>query len=86
MTKKKSEEPVKKQDAPAKKTAAKEKLILYEAVQAHKTKNYIIVGALSSAGLLDQYKYEKSVYGKEDIGPSITMDELDNCIKKFLGE
>ena len=82
MTKKKTEKNTEK--TPAK--AQGEKLILFEAVQAHPVKNYIIVGALSSAGLLPQYRQEESEYGVEDITPSITMDELDKIIKKFLGE
>lgn len=69
---------------PAKDTA--EKLILYEAVQNHPEKNYILVGALSKAGLLEQYRQEEIDYGVEDITPSITMDELDKHVKKFLGE
>jgi len=83
MTKKKSE------DKTTEKTTAKptaEKLILYEAVQKHPTENYIIVGALSKAGLLDQYRQEEQAYGIDDITPSITMDELDKHVKNFLGE
>ena len=80
MTKKKTEKTIEK-------TPAKEdELILFEAVQAHPAENYVIVGALSSAGLLSQYRYEESVIGKEDIVPSITMEELDKHVKKFLGE
>lgn len=73
-----------------KKTAAapkvkKEKKILYEAVQENSTPKHVIIGALSLAGLLKQYRYEESAYGKEDIEPSITSDELEKIIKKFLG-
>lgn len=63
----------------------KEKKILFEAVQENSTPKHVIVGALSLAGLLKQYRYEESVYGKEDIEPSITDDELEKIIKKFLG-
>lgn len=83
MTKKKSEEKT-TEKTPVKETA--EKLILYEAVQAHPAENYIIVGALSKAGLLTQYRQEELEYGIGDITPSITMDELDKCVKNFLGE
>lgn len=62
------------------------KLTLYEAVQKNSEKEFIIVGALSLAGLLDQYEYEKRRYLKEDLKPSITMDELNKIIKEFLGE
>ena len=86
MTKKKSEEKTdeKTNTASAKKTA--EKLILFEAVQKNPTENYIIIGALSKADLLTQYRKEEAEYDIEDIEPSITMDELDKLIKKFLGE
>ena len=82
MTKKKTEEKTEKTTA---KNAA-EKLILFEAVQKHPTENYIIIGALSKAGLLNQYRQEELAYGIEDITPSITMDELDKHVKNFLGE
>lgn len=82
MTKKKTEEKTEKTTA---KNAA-EKLILFEAVQKHPTENYILVGALSKAGLLNQYRQEELAYGIDDIDPSITMDELDKHVKNFLGE
>ena len=85
MTKKKSEEKTKKTNTSAP-SSAKEKLILFEAVQKNPTENYIIVGALSKADLLTQYRKEEAEYGIEDINPSITMDELDKIIKDFLGE
>ena len=66
--------------------APKEKLILYEAVQLNPTENWIIVGALCRAELLEQYRHEEAVYGFEDIEPSITVDELNKIIKDFLGE
>lgn len=79
MTTKK--ESTKKADAPKPK---KEKKILFEAVKENSTPKHVIVGALSFAGLLKQYRYEESVYGKEDIEPSITDDELEKIIKKFI--
>lgn len=82
MTKKKSEEKTQKTTA----KNATEKLILFEAVQKHPTENYIIIGALSKAGLLNQYRQEELAYGIEDITTSITMDELDKHVKNFLGE
>ena len=86
MTKKKNSEDKtsKKNDTSAK--PVKEKLILFEAVQKHPTENYIIIGALSKADLLTQYRKEETEYGIEDIEPSISMDELDKIIKDFLGE
>lgn len=81
MTAKKSD----KNKVPAKKEAA-EKLILFEAVQKHPTENYILIGALSKAGLLNQYHQEELDYGIEDIEASITMDELDKHVKNFLGD
>lgn len=85
MTAKKSDKKS-ETNTPAKKAEGKEKLILYEAVQKHPAKNYVIIGALSSVGLLAQYRQEESEYGIEDITPSITMDELDKHVKNFLGE
>ena len=80
MTKKKTEgKTTKKNSTPVK----AKKIILYEAVQNNETPNYIIIGALSKAGLLTQYEYEKSVYGKEDLEPTITLDELEQIIKNF---
>lgn len=83
MTTKRSDKNTDKSTS-AKKAA--EKLILFEAVREHPTENYIIIGALSKAGLLDQYHEEELAYGIEDIAPSITMDELDKHVKNFLGE
>lgn len=62
------------------------KKILYEAVQENRTPNYIIVGALSRAGLLKQYREEEAVYGVENLKPSITDSELNKMIKDYLGE
>ncbi len=79
MTKKKTEGKTTKKNN----TPVKDKKILYEAVQENNTPNFIIIGALSKAGLLTQYEYEKSVYGKEDLEPTITLDELEMIIKNF---
>ena len=84
MTKKKNEAE-KEKDKP-KTLPAEDKLILFEAVEANNTPNYIIMGALSLAGLLQQYQKESEIYGIEDIEPSITVTELDKIIKKFIGE
>ena len=84
MTKKESK---KDNGAPKKEEEnTKEKLILFEAVEKHPTKNYIILGALTYAGLINQYAEEEAVYGKEDIKPTITIDELNKIIKNFIGE
>lgn len=63
-----------------------QKLTLYDAVQMHEEQTPIIIGALSKAGLLEQYRHEKVaiISGTEDISPSITINELDKIIKKFL--
>ncbi len=66
--------------------APKKKLILCELVEAYPKPNWIIMGALSRAGLLEQYNHELEVYGYETINPSITVDEFDKIIKEFLGE
>lgn len=63
-----------------------QKKILYEAVQENPTQNYKIVGALTRAGLYNQYKEEEVVYGIENIEPSITDSELAKIIKDYTGE
>ena len=65
---------------------AAQKLKLYDAVLMHEEQTPIIIGALSKAGLLEQYRHEKVaiISGMEDIAPSITLNELDKIIKKFL--
>lgn len=74
----------KKTEAKKEVTASK-KLTLFDAVQKSKVKNFIIVGALSKAGLLEQYRKEEAENGIEDIEPSITMTELNKIIKNFTG-
>ena len=80
----------KKQNSEDKKEPAKkapgEKLILVELVEEYPKPNWIIIGALSKAGLLDQYSHELEVHGYENIEPSITVDELTKIINDFLGE
>lgn len=62
------------------------KLILFEAVQENPTPNYIIIGALTAAGLIQQYEQEELDYSIENIKPSITAEELNKIIKEFIGE
>lgn len=75
----------KEKDKPASNETPK-KLILCELVEAYPEENWVILGALHSAGLLEQYKQELEIYGYETITPLITADELDKIIKNFLGE
>lgn len=79
----------KKEAVQENKTASKKmnepQLILFEAVQENKTPNFIIIGALSKAGLLGKYREEESEYGVENIKPSITAKELDKIIKNYIG-
>ncbi len=84
MTTKKTEakKEVKKEEEA---TASNKKLTLFDAVQKSKVKNFVIVGALSKAGLLEQYRKEEAENGIEDIEPSITMTELNKIIKNFTG-
>lgn len=84
MTKKKQKTEEKEETSAPQ--APSEKLILFEAVQSHSIENWIIVGALARAELLDQYRHEETVYGSEEIEPSITVDELNKIIKQFVGE
>lgn len=83
MTTKKQKE---KPKEPEKKKASGKKLILCELVEACPKPNWVIIGALSQAGLLDQYNQELEMYGYEVIEPSITVDELTKILKEFLGE
>ena len=85
MTTKRKEADTKAEDKKTSAPAGK-KLILYEAVKANTTPEYIIIGALSLAGLLKQYREEEQLYGVEDLKPSITANELDKIIKNFIGD
>ena len=85
MTTKKTKSETKKEE-PEKDRAPGEKLILVELVEAYPKPNWVIIGALSGAGLLEQYQHELSVYGYETLEPSITVDELTKIINEFLGE
>lgn len=82
MTTKKNKNEKKKDDS-AKKSPG-EKLILYELIEAYPVEKSIILGALAKAGLIDQYNHELSVYEKEEIKPSITVDELTKILNDFL--
>ena len=75
-----------KTQEPEKKKASGKKLILCELVEAYPKPNWIIIGALSQVGLLDQYYQELERYGLDIIEPSITVDELTKIINEFLGE
>ena len=44
------------------------------------------MGALSKAGLLEEYKYQKANFEKVELKPSITVEELNKIITEFLGE
>lgn len=74
-----------KKESTTKKENPAKKLILFELVNTYPEKHYVKVGALSRAGLLDQYRHEESVYQKEEIKPSITVDEFVKILKDFLG-
>ena len=76
----------KEKESSQKDKAPGEKLVLFELVNAYPERHDIKIGALSRAGLLDQYRYEESVYLKEEIKPSLTVDEFTKIIKDYLGE
>lgn len=76
-----------KKTAPVKSAPKKKDMkILYEAVQENPTRNYIIMGALTRAGLYNQYCKEKILYGIENLQPTITVEELNKIITNYLGE
>lgn len=76
--------------ATSKKTAPKKevekKYTLIDLVKTSKIKTYIIIGALSYSGLLEQYNKEMEDYGIYPIKPSITKTQFENIIKKFNGD
>lgn len=84
MTNKKNTE--KNSTSETKNTTKEEKLPLYEAVERNPTKDFIIVGALSRAGLIDQYEQELKDKEKMVITPSITESELNKLIQDYAGE
>ena len=86
MTKKIKQSKEKKPDTTTSKKAPGEKLILWEAVDGYPLQNWIIMGALSKAGLLEEYKYQKANFEKVELKPSITVEELNKIITEFLGE
>lgn len=88
MTDKTVKEPKENKKEPQVKKQAKKqegKRILYELVNEHETRNYLIYGALAQAGILDQYEDEAKRYGTEIIEATITPSELNQIIKNFIG-
>lgn len=61
------------------------KMSLYDAVKECRTPKYIVIGALSKAGLLAQYREEEAKHETEVLKPSITEKQLDKIIKDFIG-
>lgn len=64
-----------------KKEADEEKFALVELVKKSDAHFPSIVMDLHRAGLLEQYKQELSIYGKEDIEPSITEAEFKKIME-----
>ena len=58
-----------------------EKFTLVELVIQSKVPYPQIIMNLSNKGLLEQYKKEKEVYGKEDIEPSVTLTEFNKIVE-----
>ena len=87
MTDKTLEEPKENKKKPQvkKQQKSESKRVLFELVNEHEVRNYIIFGALAQAGILDQYYDEESRYGTETIKENITPSELNQIIKKFIG-
>jgi len=65
--------------------AKEPKQTLINLTKQSSTPEYIIVGALSKAGLLQQYEYEKINNGVLDLTPSITKTEFYKLITNFIG-
>ena len=63
-----------------KKESKPEKKTLLELVAESEVRPPIIMMELHHAGLLEQYNYEKEMYGLEEIEPSLTQKEFDKII------
>ncbi len=61
------------------------KKILYELVKESEIEEHKIMGALAKAGLIEQYKDEKTKFNRFDIEPTLTQAEFDKILKDFLG-
>ncbi|WP_299523263.1 hypothetical protein [uncultured Methanobrevibacter sp.] len=61
------------------------KAVLYELVSQSPEREYIIVGALSKAGLKSQYDTEKEEVGVKNIKPTITESEFNKILKDYRG-
>lgn len=64
-----------------KKETSDEKFALVELVQSSDVHYPSIIMDLHRAGLLEQYKNELEVYGKEDITPSLTLAEFNKIVE-----
>lgn len=64
-----------------KKETSDEKFTLVELVQSSDVHYPSIIMDLHRAGLLEQYKNELEVYGKEDIAPSLTLAEFNKIVE-----
>ena len=64
-----------------KKETSDEKFTLVELVQSSDMHYPSIIMDLHRAGLLEQYKEELEVYGKEDITPSLTLTEFNKIVE-----
>jgi hypothetical protein len=57
-----------------------DKKTLLELVAESEVRSPIIMMELHHAGLLEQYQYEKEMYGLEELEPSLTQKEFDKII------
>lgn len=64
-----------------KKETSDEKFTLVELVQSSDVHYPSIIMDLHRAGLLEQYKNELEIYGKEDITPSLTLAEFNKIVE-----
>ena len=77
-TKKEEDKPVNSR----RKKKSEPKRLLIELIQSSKVKPSVIAYKLTGAGLYKQYEYEKKIYRKLDLQPTITESEF----KKIIGE
>ena len=64
-----------------KKETSEEKFTLVELVSNSDLHYPLIIMNLSRAGLLRQYEEEVEVYGRLDIGPSMTLTEFNKIME-----
>ena len=61
------------------------KAVLFDLAKQSQEREYVIVGALSKAGLKNQYDTEKEEVGVQNVKPTITQSEFDKILMDYRG-